>query len=148
MKKIIFLSVFLLMATINLLAAPRPDVPEKIKETFHLQFPDIQKAVFYNHGDFYEAYFKRENNITVRLYYNHKGRIDHSIMYYKGDALNPFIKAKLAKEYDGKSVYGVTEFQSNTDHYYQVVLQDSDHWYFVYFDGNQDFYSEKVFNKS
>lgn len=148
MKKIILMGVITLMASANIFAASLPDVPDMIKETFHHQYPQIQNATFYNHGDYYEAYFKAENNKTVRVYYNRKGKIDHSIMYYKNNELNPFIRAKLAKDYEGKTVFGVTEYQSNTDHFYQIILEDAVHWYFVYFDRNQDFYSEKVFNKS
>lgn len=147
MKKIFFLCLFTALTTFTVVALPGNEVPQKVKATFYQQYPRVKKAVFYNHGNSYEAYFKKDENILVRVYYDLKGKIGHTITYYSGGDLNPFIKTKLKKEYDGKSVYGVTEYQSKSDHYYQITLQDDARWYFVYLDNNGSVYAEKVCNK-
>ena len=131
MKRIIFLCLLATMTSGYIFAIPGPGAPEKIRELFHHQFPEIEKATFYSYADSYEVHFIKENNSSEKVYYNSDGEIIETIKYYSQSKLEPFIKEKLNKKYKGKTIFGITELQSNTEHFYKIVLQDNNKWYFV-----------------
>ena len=131
MKKIIFLYFISIIASTGIFAKPAPGAPEKIKEVFYHQFPQIKNPVFFDSGDFYEVYFKKDNNVTERVYLNLNGEITGTIEYYKENGLEPFIREKINKKYQGKTIFGISEVRSNSEHFYRIVLQDNKNWFIV-----------------
>ena len=73
MKRIIFLCLLATMTSGYIFAIPGPGAPEKIRELFHHQFPEIEKATFYSYADSYEVHFIKENNSSEKVYYNSDG---------------------------------------------------------------------------
>jgi hypothetical protein len=145
MKKIIFLYLLTLISSGCIFATSGPGAPEKIKELFHHQFPEIQKEAFFSYGDSYEVYFKKESNSSERIYYNLDGEITKTIKYYGQSELEPFIKEKLNKKYKGKTIFDITELQSDAGHFYKIILMDNNNLYVVKSDDKGSLKTEKVF---
>jgi len=147
MKKFMLLTVFLMISFILYASVLNPGVPEKIKEIFQQQFPQIKNPSFFSYGDSYEAYFKKEGNASERIYYNLDGAIINTIKYYFESALEPFIKEKLHKNYKGKIIQSITELQSNFEHFYQIILEDDNSLYVVKCDDKGSLETKKIFNR-
>ncbi|WP_152267524.1 hypothetical protein [Agriterribacter humi] len=131
MKKIIFLCFISIIASTGTFAISGPGAPEKIKELFYHEFPQIKNPVFFDSGDSYEVFFKKDNNVTERVFLNLNGEITRTIEYYKENALEPFIREKINKKYQGKTIFGISEVRSNSEHFYRIVLQDNKNWFIV-----------------
>ena len=143
MKKIIFLCFIAIIASTGIFAMPGPGAPEMIKEIFYHQFPQIKNPVFFDSGDSYEAYFKNDNDVSGRVCFKLDGKIIKTIKYYKENGLDPFIREKINKKYKGKTIFGISEIQSSTEHFYSIVLQDNKNWFIVKFNA----ISSAVFEK-
>jgi hypothetical protein len=131
MKKIIFLCFISIIASTGTFAISGPGAPEKIKELFYHEFPQIKNPVFFDSGDSYEVFFKKDNNVTERVFLNLNGEITRTIEYYKENGLEPFIREKINKKYQGKTIFGISEVRSNSEHFYRIVLQDNKNWFIV-----------------
>lgn len=134
MKKIIFLSMVACLLAGSLFATPEP--AEKILRLFHKEFPKIENPVFYDCGDSYMVFYKKNNSSSGRVYYNTKGETVRTLRYYCADELDPSIAAQVADEFKGRHIFGVTEIISGDDHSYHIVLEDAKHWYNVVWDGS------------
>ncbi len=109
-----------------------PNVPEKILEIFHRDFPDAQHQTVYHVGDSYMIYFKNEKeNIAYRIYYNADGDILKTMKYYSAEDLAPFIRSKVNSKYKGKNISSVTDVTSDAGHFYQIVLEDNKSWTYI-----------------
>jgi hypothetical protein len=113
------------------IAVPLSSASEKILKIFHAEFPEIKTQSFFDYGDSYLVYFKKDDLTTGRVYYDKDGKMTRSIRYYFEAQLNPFIKDKVNAKYKGKNIFGVTEIISSDEHFYQVILQDEKNWYTI-----------------
>lgn len=146
MKKIVLLCLFSIIISSRIFAIPKA-VPEKIQKIFHDEFSTIKNASFFDFGDYYEVYFKKENNSSEKVYYNSHGEIIQTVKYYSESELDPFIKEKMNKKYKGKAICGVTEVQSKIEHFYQIILEDQSSLYVVKLDGKSLEEISKRFHK-
>ncbi len=131
MKKLIFLCLVAVISAGSIFASPSPDASEKILKLFHHDFPEVQKQTIYDYGDYYIVYFKEDENSSCRVFYNLDGDMLKTVKYYSADKLDPFIRAKVDEKYRGKTIYGITEVESEVEHFYQIILQDSKTWYYI-----------------
>jgi hypothetical protein len=119
MKKIISLCLAAFIST-GIFAAPPhlPDSSGKIKKVFHHDFPEVSNFKIYTSGNEYLVYFNdEENQSSGRVYYDADGNILQTYQYYSGEQLPPFIRAKIDKKYNGKSIFSVTEVTNSDQHY-------------------------------
>jgi hypothetical protein len=150
MKKFFVLCLFQIVSSVTLYAAS-PGAPEKIREIFHHQFPQIQNASFFTYEDCYQVYFKKEHNSSERIYYNMDGSVAMTIKYYSESQLEPFTREKLNKKYKGKTILGITEVQSDAQHFYKIILVDNNtnnNLYIVKSDVNSSPETEYILKKS
>ena len=61
MKKIIFLCMLTVMSSASIFAISEPGASERILKLFHQSFPKIEKPVFYDLGDGYMVYYKKND---------------------------------------------------------------------------------------
>lgn len=148
MKKLIFLCLVSIISATSIFAIPEPGASEKILKLFHNEFPKVEKPVFYDYGNSYMVYFKKDDYSSGRVYYNLDGEMTETIKYYTESELEPFIRAKVNKKYKGKTIFGVTEVVTNNEHFYQIVLQDNKMWYTVKSDATGSMSIEKKLRKT
>lgn len=108
-----------------------PGIPERIQNLFHQEFPGIENPVFFQDGDTYTVYFKKDNNSSERVYYDLDAEMIKTVKYYSENELIPFICEKVNRKYKGKRIMGVTEVLSATAHFYQIILQGDKTWYVI-----------------
>ena len=104
-----------------------PPVTEKVLQKFKASFPAVQEVTWYEGSNYYEAYFEKDN-VKYHLFYDKEGRITGSRNYYVGEKLCPFLKAKVAEKYPGKTIFGVTEITTGEERYYVMALEDEKTW--------------------
>lgn len=131
MKKIIFLCMLTVMSSASIFAISEPGASERILKLFHQAFPKIEKPVFYDFGDGYMIYYKKNDSSAGRVYYDIQGDMVKTLKYYGESELDPFIGGKIADKYRGKRIFGVTEMVSDDEHSYHIVLEDAKYWYTV-----------------
>ena len=131
MKKI--LVTLVVMAAVSFSYA-NPPVNEKVLKVFSSVFPSVQNAKWYEYENYYEAYFDRDD-IKCRVRFDLNGKVLSTIRYYGEKNVSPFLKAKLAQKYPGKTIFGVTEVNSDYELAYNVVLEDEKGWMHVKSDG-------------
>jgi len=127
MKKIF---VLLLMISAASFSFANPPVNEKVLKVFHDVFPAIENAKWYENENYYEVYFDN-NDVKCRIRYDLNGKVLSTTRYYLEKSMVPFLRAKVAQKYPGKKVFGITEINSEEQLIYEVVLEDSKHWYTV-----------------
>ena len=108
-----------------------PGIPERIQKLFHKEFPGIENPVFFQDGDTYTVYFKKDNNSSERVYYDLNAEMIKTVKYYTKDKLEPFIFEKVHRKYKGKTIIGVTEVETSSDHFYQIILQGDKTWWTI-----------------
>jgi len=128
MKKLIILCLTTAIST-GIFAAKKDsnsiDGPEKIMEIFHSHFPEIANPSLSKVGDFYMVYFNEEDsNSSCRIYYDGNGNVVKTIWNYAAENLNPYIRQKIEAKYQGKNIYSVTDVTDESDHFYEVIVQD------------------------
>jgi hypothetical protein len=128
MKTLTLLSLFSIISSAGIFATPDPGIPERIQKLFHEEFPKIENPVFYRDPQAYIVYFKKDNNSAERVYYNLDAELILTIKYYTENELGPFIRQKVNSKYKGKKIISVTEVQSVTEHFYQIILQGDKRW--------------------
>ena len=131
MKKIIFLCMLTVMSSASIFAISEPGASERILKLFHQDFPKIEKPVFYDLGDSYMVYYKKNDSSSGRVYYDTKGAMVKTLKYYGESELDPFIRGKVADKYTDKKIFGVTEVLSDDEHSYNIVLEDAKYWYTI-----------------
>jgi hypothetical protein len=105
-------------------------INEKVMSAFTQSFPQATNVKWYEDKDHYEVYFDKDD-IKCRIDYDFDGNVLNTRRDYLEKDLNPFIKTRVLKEYNGKSIYGITEITSADEMYYIIILQDNRHWYHV-----------------
>lgn len=121
----------------------------KALESFHRDFPEITDAKISQQGSIYTISFKNEkDNSSNRVYYDKKGNIVQTIMYYSEKDLPPFIRAKVGSKFPGKTISNVTEFISNKEHFYEIALEDNNSLFITRFNTNGIMYNKKKYGKS
>jgi hypothetical protein len=145
MKKIfIIAAASFLFASSSFAAEPNQKVLSAFNKTFNQVKDVIWQDVEENR---YEANFN-QNNITYRVMYDQEGNVVKSIRYYFAQTLPIFIQAKLAKKYDGKKVFGVTEVTTETEIQYHIILEDASNWTHVQSDSFGNMFTEKKLKKA
>ncbi|HEY0042147.1 MAG TPA: hypothetical protein VGB71_15860 [Flavisolibacter sp.] len=131
MKKILF--TLLVTAFVSSSFANTP-VNDKVLKIFSKMFPAVENAKWYDYDNYYEAYFDKDD-IKCRVRFDIDGKIISTIRYYGEKNVSPFLKAKLANRYPGKTIFGVTEVNSDFELNYHFVLEDDKSWMHVKSDG-------------
>ncbi len=126
MKKILALCLAAVLTTASVSAAP---VTEKVLKVFSASFPEVTETTWYNYDNFYAVYFKDLDGSKCRIEYDPQGNILSTTRYYSGEALSPFIRAKVNQKFPGKQIFGVTELSSDEELAYHIVLEDEKNWY-------------------
>jgi hypothetical protein len=79
-------------------------------------------------SDHYFVHFK-DHEVLSEIEYDHDGNFIASERYYKDADLLPLHLAwELHKKFADKSIFGITETNTETDTYYYVKLEDSKQW--------------------
>jgi hypothetical protein len=131
MKKILCICSLLFFSFTTISARPSSVVNEKVAKIFKAGFPDVKAPSWHTFENYYEVYFKDDANCCSRIDYGFDGTLISTLLHYPGSKLPAFIKAKLIEKYHDKSIFGVTELTTQTDHVYNIVLQDEKYWYNV-----------------
>ena len=79
------------------------------------------------------------------------GSVAMTIKYYSESQLEPFTREKLNKKYKGKTISGITEVQSDAQHFYKIILVDNNtnnNLYIVKSDVNSSPETEYILKKS
>ncbi|HEY4935487.1 MAG TPA: hypothetical protein VII44_02845 [Puia sp.] len=123
------ISLFVLLAQIHAFAGNDPaTVNEKLIKAFQTAFPMAEKVDWNENGDHYFVHFK-ENSVLSEIEYDHEGNFIESERYYKDISLVPIHLAwELHKKFPDKTVYGITETNTESESYYYVKLEDSKEW--------------------
>ncbi|HEU4634443.1 MAG TPA: hypothetical protein VFS22_10680 [Flavisolibacter sp.] len=145
MKKIFIIAAASFLFASSAFAA---DPSQKVLDAFSKTFKQVKDVTWQDVDENrYEANFN-QNNITYRVMYDQEGNVLKSIRYYYAQTLPIFIQAKLAKKYDGKKVFGVTEVTTETDIQYHIILEDATNWTHVQSDAYGNMFTEKKLKKA
>jgi hypothetical protein len=147
MKKITFITLTVIF-TLGVFASTPLDPSDKILNSFHQDFPNIQQQLIYNCGDCYMVCFKENEHSSCKAFYNLNGVLLYTIKYYDASKLDPFIRSTINKRYHGKDISGITEVTSPDTHFYEVILQDSKAWYTVKYDATGIIFLKSKWNKA
>jgi hypothetical protein len=100
-------------------------VSEKLISAFQKAFPMAEKVDWNETGDHYFVHFKN-NEILSEIEYDHEGNFIASERYYKSADLLPLhLACEIHKKFANKTVFGITETNSETETYYYVKLEDN-----------------------
>lgn len=112
---------------VTLFAFAKPPVTEKVLKQFSHLFPTVQDARWFEAEDHYDVYFEKED-VKYHVRYDLDGKIISTRNYYTGAKLSPFLKAKVAEKYPGKTIFGVTELTTSEEMFYVINLEDEKRW--------------------
>jgi hypothetical protein len=123
------IGLFVLLAQMQAIAGKSPaTVSEKLIKAFQTAFPMAEKVDWNENGDHYFVHFK-ENNVVSEIEYDHEGNFIESERYYKDVSLLPIHLAwELHKKFPDKTIFGITETNTETETCYYVKLEDSKGW--------------------
>jgi|SRR5450432_672221 len=103
-------------------------VNDKLIKAFRETFPQAKTVHWNENGESYFVHFQ-ENAIASEIEYDHDGNFVESERYYTdADMLPLHLACELHKKFAGKTVYGVTETNTDTETFYYVKLQDDKEW--------------------
>ena len=111
-------------------AKDRPEVNEKILQSFNQTFIYAKDVVWQQNDNVYQANFW-QGEINIRAKYDEQGNLLGTIRYYFEKQLPPNIVSKIKKKYPGKFIFGVTEVSSEEEVNFFVTLQDEKNWYTI-----------------
>ena len=111
-----------------------PTVNEKVLKAFSIAFPGVENPKWHETKDYYEAYFT-EGEVKCHVRLDASGKILSTLRYYGEKMVAPFLKLKLAAKFPGKTIYGVTEVNTEDELTYHVILEDAKTWTHVAADG-------------
>jgi len=143
MKKIFIIAAALFIGHSSFAADPT----QKVLEAFNKTFNNAKDVTWNEIDDTYEANFSH-NDVSLRVLYDGEGNILKSIRYYKAQGLPIFLQAKLAKKYEGKKIFGVTETTSSEDLNYYIILEDAENWIHVQSDAYGNMSTAKKLKKA
>lgn len=123
------LTLFVLLVQTQTFAGKNPaTINEKLIKAFQTAFPLAEKVDWNENGDHYFVHFK-ENNVISEIEYDHDGNFIESERYYKDVSLLPIHLAwELHKKFPDKTIFGVTETNTDDETDYYVKLEDSKGW--------------------
>ncbi|MEX6690119.1 hypothetical protein QTN47_21600 [Danxiaibacter flavus] len=126
MKKIFLMAV----SSLLIMTIAKADPNDKIKQSFNKTFPNAV-SVKWNESDAgYLVSFSQAGTLT-KVNYDKQGNFVSSLRYYHEKDLPLKIMMALKNKYDGKEIYGATEFTNADQVIYQVTLKDTKYWYIV-----------------
>jgi hypothetical protein len=102
-------------------------INEKVLATFKSTFPTAQEVAWQEFPDHYVVNFMEEG-VRNRINYDRDGNFIGATRYYSAEHLPVNILTRVAKKYPNRTIFGVTEVEtdSNTDYY--IKLEDSENW--------------------
>ncbi|HVY76524.1 MAG TPA: hypothetical protein VG890_16960 [Puia sp.] len=127
MKTSIFKGLILFFLTLQISAFSKPtaNINEKVLKTFEAAFPNAAQVSWREEGENYFVHFKL-GEVTSEIQYDHQGNFISSFRYYSNPSLLPLqLVCKLNKKFVGKSVYGITEYSTDSDTVYYIKLEDA-----------------------
>jgi hypothetical protein len=143
MKKIMLAATLLLgVITSSFAAEPNKKVLDAFQRTF-----TVNKVSWLTMGELHEACFD-QNSVRVRVLYDKEGNLLQSIRYYDGKTLPILLQEKIARQYQGKTIFGVTEVNSGDQTVYNIVLEDEREFLHVSSDNSGQMHMDKRFNKA
>lgn len=122
-------------------------VNEKLILAFQAAFPQAEKVDWNESGDHYFVHFK-DHEVLSEIEYDQEGNFLASERYYKSADLLPIHLAwALHKKFPNKSIYGITETNTEAETVYYVKMEDAKEWITV--KGSSDGITQVVekFNK-
>jgi hypothetical protein len=147
MKKMISLCLAVTF-TLGVYAFPPSDVSGKVLESFHRDFPNVQKQTMQKCGNSVVVYFNQDDHSSCRVFYDLNGVLKEVIKYYDASKLSPFIRSKVNEEYPGKEISSITEVTSENTHFYEIELQSTKVWYQIKCDTDGTITTEKKWHKA
>lgn len=150
MKKILLLIIVSVAGT-GIFANPHriPDSSVNIKKIFHQDFPEVTHFNISTLNNEYVVYYNDQaSHNSGRVYYDTDGNILQTYKYYTGEQLPPFIRAKIKEKYDGKTISNVTEVTNADQHYYSIILSDSEQMFIVNSDEKGNLQLMKKYKKA
>jgi hypothetical protein len=151
MKKALFLCL-IAAGSMSIFATPlhaATDISAKILKEFHTHFPEVANPTIYHSGDTYTVSFRNsKNNTSGRIYYDSDGNVLETIRYYSEKELSPFIRSKIQSKYKDKSIFMVTDVENDSEHYYQVILENQNSLLVVHVNDNGSMHLEKKYKKA
>jgi hypothetical protein len=120
---------FVLCAQIQVYANGGPTtINEKLLKAFKDAFPLAEKVDWNESADHYFVHFN-DQGILSEIEYDHEGDFIESERYYKTADLLPLHLAwELHKRFPKKTIYGITETNTEFETYYYVKLEDNKEW--------------------
>ena len=126
MKKIFFIAATMLLSVTLVKADPN----QKLVNSFKQAFPDATNVQWNDTETGYLVSFRQTGTLT-KIKYDKEGNFVNSLRYYQEKDLPVKILMAVRKKYEGKTVFGVTEFTNNDGVTYQLTLKDDKKWYVV-----------------
>ena len=103
-------------------------VNEKLIKAFHEAFPMAEKVDWNENWDSYSVHFKN-HEILSEIEYDHDGNFIASKRYYTtADLLPLHLSWEIHKKFPNKTVFGITETNTETETFYYVKLEDNKEW--------------------
>jgi hypothetical protein len=133
MKKLIANLLLFCSLSVSISSFAAPPVTEQVLKQFAASFPTVEDAKWFEGDNYFDVYFEKDKT-QYNIRYDRNGKIVSTRNYYSGANLAPFLRAKLAEKFPGKSIFGVTEITNSNEMYYVVVLEDKNTWTNVHSD--------------
>ncbi len=122
-------SLFLLTLTLQASAHGPVTVNEKLLKAFHDAFPQAKTVDWNESGDYYFVHFHESPTVVSEIEYDHDGNFIESERYYSDINLLPIhLKWEINKKYKDKTVFGITEVNTDSETSYYVKLEDNKEW--------------------
>ncbi len=120
---------FVLCAQVHVLANKGTEtVSQKVLKAFQAAFPSAEKVDWSEDGDHYFVHFK-DHQVLSEIEYDHDGNFISSERYYSdGTQLPLHLVWDLRKKYHDKTIFGITETNTDAETFYYVKLQDAKEW--------------------
>jgi hypothetical protein len=110
------------------LSSPPLTVNEKVMKAFHDAFPHASTIDWKESENSYFVHFK-ENQAVSEIEYDHEGNFIESQRYYTDIDLLPLhLASDLNKKFKGKTVFGITEINNESEITYYIKMQDDKEW--------------------
>ena len=123
--------------------AYKAEVNEKVLKSFRETFTLAEEVKWEEYNNYYTVSFVH-GGIQSKVNYDKEGSTLSSIRYYAPQLLPLNIFNRLKRDYQNKTLYGVTEVTSGTDVTYFIKLSDEKNWVTIRVDasGNAQVYEK------
>jgi hypothetical protein len=119
---------------------------DKIENSLKNSFSNSEKVVWSEKDNCYTTFVN--NKVKYKIWYNKNGEVVKTIRSYSEDELSPFMLAKIKHNYEGKSIFLVTEVINVEGIYYYIILEDDKKWYRIKADGSKSLTVVMEYDKS